>query len=66
MRHVDERKWAKAAQHQKSLKQQARRHLNDSKSPMPLYAQAVKTLVTTTISQKASIPKLIIDKAPCI
>ena len=48
--HVDERKSAKAIQHQKPLEQQARPHTINSKTPMPLYAQMIKTSVAIIIS----------------
>ena len=45
----DERKLAKAIQPKKPLEQQARPHTNNSKTPMPLYAQVIKTSPTITI-----------------
>ena len=59
---VDERKSAKATQHQKPLKQQARPHTNNLKTPMSLYAQNGKGTSDHNHAMKTSIIKLIIDK----
>ena len=63
---VDERKSAKAIQPQKPLEQQTRPHTNNSKTPMSLYAQVIKTSATITIPQNTSITEFIIDKTPRI